>query len=516
MWWFSQPELKEQVLGELVGAGFEIKGVEASEAAGPRAGAAEAATAAEAADVGPSIAVLPFTDMSPAQDQVWFCEGIAEELLNGLGRVKGLRVAARASAFQFKGEPLQKIGDALSVATVLDGSVRTAGDRLRITVQLINVADGFQRWNESYDRTIEDVFAIQDEIAANIIEALELELGTQSGENLAMARATENLEAYQAYLQGRHLWLQRRPETMQRAEEYFEKALELDPNYALAYTGFSDLYNAQIIYGLRPPSEALPKAAAAAEKAAELAPRLSEAQAALVFLRGFNQRKWDLADEAATRAVELRGNNPIAPLWSGLVSQAFGRVEEASERMEMARSIDPLSPYVAALEGINLVSQHRDAEAMRRVEQSLEVNPDYPVGLFTLAWASQRSGRIDEGVAAVERAVGLTERASFYVGTFGWALACAGRADEARGILEELETRSQSEHVREAYRAWVLLGLGEIEPAMKHLEAGFLEGDPWLAFPDLSLYDPVRADARFVVMLRESNYPCPEPPAYDV
>ena len=365
-----------------------------------------------------SVAVLPFTDMSPARDQDWFCEGMAEELINGLSGIEGLRVAARASAFQLKGKPLRAIGEALRVATVLDGSVRSAGDKLRITVQLNNVSDGYQKWSARYDRNVDDVFAVQDEIAASIVEALEVELGGDA--TPALNRNTDNLEAYREYLQGRHLWLQRKPDSVARAKAHFEAALEADPGYALAHTGLADLYSVQALYGFAPSEEVAPRAARAAEEAVAVDPELSEAHASLIFVRGFLEWDWEAASKAVEKSIELNRSNVIAHLWGACVEQIRRSGARIDDLLERAQELDPLSPYVAALSALAISMAHRDDEAFALTQRGLELNPDYPVLLFTQAFAAVRTGQADRAVARLERGTEITGRAPFYLGLLGW------------------------------------------------------------------------------------------------
>ena len=227
----------------------------------------------------PSIAVLPFLDMSPEKDQEYFCEGISEELINAFTKVEGLRVAARTSSFRLKGSDIFTIGEQLNVTTVLEGSVRKAGNNLRITAQLINVADGFQLWSEIYDKDMKNIFAIQNEISQAIAKALNVALMGEEGSPLVKA-STENVAAYDFYLKGRFFWNQR-GEGLSKSIEYYEQAIKEDPNFALAYTGLGDTYSLLGHYNYLPINQALPKAKQALLKALELEPNLAEAHAAL-------------------------------------------------------------------------------------------------------------------------------------------------------------------------------------------------------------------------------------------
>jgi len=267
-------------------------------------------------DSKPSIAVLPFRDMSPQKDQDYFCEGMAEELINALTKIEGLHVAARTSAFQFKGKDLnvRRIGEELGVKTVLEGSVRKAGNRLRITAQLINISDGYHIWSDKYDRDIEDIFAIQDEISLAIVDNLKLKLLKKEKAQL-MKRYTEDQEAYSLYLKGRYFWNRRYEGGLLKGIEYFQKAIEKDPSFAPAYAGIADCYCLMGMYNWNPPKEAYPKAKAATLRALEIDDTLPEAHASLGWIKMFYDWDWAAAERAFQRAIELNPNYATAHNW---------------------------------------------------------------------------------------------------------------------------------------------------------------------------------------------------------
>ena len=296
----------------------------------------------------PSIAVLPFADMSPKRDQEYFCEGMAEELISDLTAIDGVRVVSRTAAFQFKGKDLdvREIGRRLGVATILEGSVRKAGNRLRITVQMSNVADGFQVWSERYDRTIDDVFALQDEIGRMIVDKLKVKLirrGEGSGSGQAVRRHTDSVEAYQAYLRGRHSWNKRTGDAFEDAVGYFRRSIDRDPTYALPYAGLADTYCALGYYNTLPPKDAFPKAKAAATKALDIDSGLAEAHASLGFARLFYDRDWADADAELRHAIELNPQYATAHQWQGWVLLVLERFDEALVCFRHAYSLDPLS-----------------------------------------------------------------------------------------------------------------------------------------------------------------------------
>ena len=281
----------------------------------------------------PSIAVLPFVDMSPDQDQEYFCDGMAEELINALTKVESLRVAARTSSFHFKGksENVREIGGQLAVRAVLEGSVRRAEDQLRVTAQLVSVEDGYHLWSESYDRELKDVFAIQDEISRSIVDSLRPTLLGEE-EHTLVTPPTRSLEAYDHYLRGRHYWEGRYEKGLETALRYFEKAVEMDPEYALPYTGVADSYAVLGLYGYLRPQGAGERAKSMAERAVELDDGLSEAHASLALYHLLYSWDWDRGGAEFRRAIELNPDNAKAHVWLGLLRAVQGRFEEAVEQ----------------------------------------------------------------------------------------------------------------------------------------------------------------------------------------
>ena len=278
----------------------------------------------------PSIAVLPFVDMSEQKDQEYFCEGIAEELINALSGLKHLRVAARSSSFKFKGQTLDatEIGAHLKVRSILEGSVRKAGNRLRITAQLIDTVGGFHLWSERYDRGIDDVFAVQDEIARAIVEKLKVNL--LGGADAPLVRQlTGDPEAYNAYLKGRYYWNRRYAGGMQKGMQCFQQAIERDPDFALPYSGLADCWNILAFYGYVPPTVGFPKAKAAALKALEIDDRLAEAHTSLAWATTFFDWDWRTGEREFQRALQLDSDYGMAHLWYAFFLSAMGRTEES-------------------------------------------------------------------------------------------------------------------------------------------------------------------------------------------
>ncbi|HEV7518489.1 MAG TPA: protein kinase, partial [Thermoanaerobaculia bacterium] len=328
---------------------------------------------------GPSIAVLPFVDMSPEGDQEYFCDGMAEELIHLLTRVPGLRVASRTSAFQLKGQPqdLEKIRERLNVQTALEGGVRKAGNRLRITAQLVDLAEGFQLWSGRYDREITDVFAIQDEIASTIVETLKIELVGKLGPLPARTTAPD-FEIYNLYLQGRFHWNKRTGEGLAKGATYFQQTIERDPGYARGYAGLADAYLLLGVYGFSPPPVVMPKARQAAMRALAIDDRAAEVYTSLGCLEAVYDWFWDNAERDFKRAIELDPLYPTAHHWYAInLLTPMGRFDDAARELKVARELDPLSLAINATQGLLCYYARRPEEAVAAYRRTLEIDPRF-------------------------------------------------------------------------------------------------------------------------------------------
>jgi len=443
-----------------------------------------------------SVAVLPFTNMSPDPEQDYFCEGMAEEIINALGRIEGLRVAARSSAFRFTGkaQDIREVGQALNVKTVLEGSVRTAGNRIRVTVQMVDVDNGYQLWSERYDRGMEDVFALQDEISESIVEALQMKLGPGSKEELK--RPTASLEAYQLYLKGQHNWYKRATGSLQKAAEFFEQAVEKDPSYALAHAGLVATYCSLAFYGMEP-TAARARASAAAEQASSLAPEVAEVRAALGLHAAWLAYDWETAEREFLAAIEANPSYMLSHCWYAFTLSSLARGDEAVAAAERACEVDPLSPYVNTTLGFALLSAGRRTDAISALEEAVDIDADSLYSLFMLGADYGALGRHDEAVTVLEKAVTLSDRGAYYLSWLGWAYGIAGQRDKAEKILEELSARFPDECTQSISLMQVHSGLGNIDAAFEWLDKAITEGDPAAAFVGLPSMDPLREDPRF-------------------
>jgi serine/threonine-protein kinase len=456
-----------------------------------------------------SIAVLPFLNMTGDAEQEYFCEGMAEELINALTRIEGLRVAARTSAFRFKakGDNVERIGRELRVEKILEGSVRRAGNRLRIAVQLVNASDGYHVWSERYDRDVQDVFALQDELAAQVVEALRLELGTP---RRRARRYTDDLEAYHLYLKGVHFWNKRHEGGLLQGMKAFEAAIARDPLYAPAYSGLADSYGilGLSIYDVMSPGEAMPRAKAAAQKALEIDAGLAAPHAALAWVR--LHYDWDFAASEAEfrRSLELDPGRATTRHWHSFYLSAFGRVEEAVAEARRAWELDPLSLIV----GSNLHQPHyyarRFDEAAEGARRVLEMDPAFPVGHHWLGVAEAGRGRFQEAIAAYEAFAAAGGGESRALALVGNARARAGDRAGALRALSELSALAARRHVTSYHFALVHVGLGQHDEALTALERAFAERSDQLAYLAVEpLLDPLRADPRFEALRRRLGLP---------
>ncbi len=450
----------------------------------------------------PSIAVLPFEDLSPEKDQEYFCDGLAEELINRLTNIESLRVPARASAFSFKGRDvgIQEIGEKLNVNMILDGSVRKAGNRLRITVQLVNVADGFPVWSEKYERNLEDTFTLWDDISLAVVDNLKIELLGEEKKKL-MKRYTDNLEAYNLYIQGRYFWNRRTENGLNRAIDYFEKALKLDSKYALAYAGIADAYSMLSGYNYLPPHEANPKARTAVLKALEIDNTLAEAYTSLANIKERYDFDWQGSEEDYKKAIELNPNYPLAHHWYGSLLRATGRFNEAHKEFTKALELDPLSISInTSLASIHVYLEEYD-QAIAQCKKTLELAPNYGWAHAVLGRTYIRESKHQEAVTEFRIAATLSRG---YLPELGNAYALAGEKDRALEILEELIAQSQKRYVSDYGIAQIYAGLGEKDKAFKHLDKAYEKRDSSLyAVRDDYRFKSLRSDPRFIAFLEK-------------
>ena len=453
-----------------------------------------------------SIAVLPFANMSADPENEYFSDGMAEEVINALTQVKDLRVAARTSSFAFKTKTMDiaEIGQRLNVDIVLEGSVRKVGSRLRITAQLINVSDGYHLWSEQYDRELDDVFAIQDEIALAIVGKLKINLVPDEKARL-VKKQTVNLAAHEAYLKGRYFWNQRGP-ALKRAVDLFQLALAEDDNYAAAYAGLADSYALLGFYGYFPPNDVMPKAKEAAQRALEIDEKLAEAHSSLGFIHTIFDWDWESASREFERALELNPNYSPARYWRINLLITQGRMEEAISELRRSLEYDPLSMYMQAFLGILLLMGKKYRQASEQLQKALELDPNYFIARASLGVAYFFQGRAEEGILEIQQAIDLSDRDEWPMSSLGIVYAASGDQSRSREILMELEQRARDEYVSAIHIAAIHAQLGEKDEAFEWLERAYEERCALLFTVDSGTFyapfDSLKADPRYRDLLR--------------
>jgi len=456
-----------------------------------------------------SIAVLPFANLSPEADQEYFCDGMTEELMTALGSLEGVRVAAKTSTFQLKGQGLgiRQIGEQLRVDTVVEGSVRKAGDRLRITAQLVNASDGYHLWSGRFDRRLDDVFAVQDEIAGAIVEKLKGQLTGQSDTGQARRRATSP-DVYELYLKGRYCYGKRYQAMVQPAVDAFRRATELDPDFAPAHAGLADSLSLTGWFALKPLDEVREPAMRAAERAVELDGGLAEAHHALAMVHLWFDWEWEVIEREFRRAISLNPSLPLTHAYYALALTTTDRLEEVRREIEAGLALDPLSPLQLSLASAAYRGIRDDHGALACGEKAVDVDPDSLLGLHALGWALSSVGRHQEAVDALARCVTETHRMPYYLMFLGEAFVRAGRDAEATAIADELVERGLREPSLAGFAGYVQLALGNFDAALASMEraagAGAKRGSP-LSFM-APVFDPYRGDPRFAKLLRAAGY----------
>jgi serine/threonine protein kinase/Tfp pilus assembly protein PilF len=445
-----------------------------------------------------SIAVLPFSDLSPQRDQEYFCDGFAEELINALAKVDQLQVASRTSAFHLKGKgyDIQEIGSKLKVQTVLEGSVRKAGNRLRITVQLVDIADGYHIWSEKFDRDLDDIFAIQDEVTLAIVDKLKVKLLGDEKEKI-LKRYTDNIEAYNLYLKGRYFLNRRNEEDLKRSVECFQQAIEKDPSYALAFSGMADAFICLPYYSSFAPKEAYPRAKEAALEALKRDDLLAEAHTSLAF---GETHTWEFADaeQEFRRAIELNPGYSIAHHWYSNLLLYTGRFEEAFEEIKRALALDPLSLIINRDLGELFYYSRQYDKAIEQYRKTLEIDPNFIYVHLDLGLAYLQKSMYEEALKEIQR-----ENSDAWLGI---AYALIGNRVLAQQLLENLERRLKFEYISPYVLAILSFILEDNERGFKWLEKAYQERNAWLKYLKIEpLFDIIRNDPRFKTFLKKTG-----------
>jgi TolB-like protein/Tfp pilus assembly protein PilF len=450
-----------------------------------------------------SIAVLPFVNMSADKNDEYLSDGMTEELLNVLTKVKSLHVPGRSSSFAFKGrideDIFRKVGEQLHVNAVLEGSVRKAGDKLRITAQLINVADGFHLWSDTYDRDMKDILAVQSDVAKRVVEALQVQLGVEEARALTK-KPTENPEAHRLYLLGRYHFAKFTRAGWDNAIHYYEQALQVDPTFALAYCGLADTYGwagGQTLPG----REAWAKEMEFAQKALALDPNLAEAHLAM------GTALFSVLDPRGSvkeldRAVELNPNLALAYDQYGWTFAEMGRHDESIAAEKKALELDPLNSLFNTDLAFFFYWARRYDDAIAQVRRTLELDPNTALAHHCAGWCKVLKGNLNEAKTEFQKAAALDDL-PWYKADLGYAYGASGDRAKAEQVLRDLDDLAKKQYVSPALHASVYLGLGEKAKALDWIEKAYEDRDPMLWWTTDQLYDSVRDEPRFQAVVEK-------------
>ena len=443
-----------------------------------------------------SLAVLPLKNLTddPAND--YLSDGITESLMTSLSRIDDLKVISRSSAFHFKGQEIdpREVGKQLSVVAVLEGSVRRQENSVRVAVRLVSTEDGQVLWaNESYERNLRDLLALQDEIARQVAAGMRFKLGGENTQQLTR-RYTENVEAYQLYLRGRFFWNQRTLQGLRKGIEYFEQAIKLDPNYALAYAGLADSYALLDLYGGElQPKEIFPQAKSTAQKALELDNTLAEAHTSLAYVKFYYDWDWASAEAEFKRAIELNPNYATAHQWYAEYLFYMQRFDESLAQINRAHELDPFSVIITYELGSPYFYMRQYDQAIENYRKALEMDPHNPLVTFALAVCYEQKGMFDEAVDVLGGKQGSVSPALAYI------YAVSGKRREAQNMLHALMKTPRSPYLI----AWVYAGLGDKDQAFASLEKAYEDRDEFMVMLKVDqLLDSLRSDPRFSDVLR--------------
>jgi TolB-like protein/DNA-binding winged helix-turn-helix (wHTH) protein/tetratricopeptide (TPR) repeat protein len=457
------------------------------------------------------LAVLPFQDLSRDHSQDYFIAGLHDEMIAQLGHLNPARlgVIARTSTIQpsLAQKPIDQIGRDLRVDYVLEGTIRRDADRFRITAELIKVSDMTQMWTETYEVKLGDMLTLQEDIGHRVSDALSMEF-LPAMEQQMQQRATRNAEAYEAYLKGRFLWHQETRQASEQAIALFQKAITLDPNYAPAYVGLADTYDVMGGYGFVPADEAFPKGKAAAAKALELAPNLSDAYSSMAFAAFYYDWNFVEAERLFRQALQLDPNNVLAHEFYGSFLHVMGRLDEAEAENQLAKKLDPLDGWLYDDKGWILLTRRRPQDAVSEFQKSVELNPSFPAGHLSLAVAYLRTQQYDKALAEVQKAEELGGDPTRVLEILGSAQATSGDKAGAEATVHKLVTGNISGRVSPYSIALIYTALGRKSEALDWLEKGYKEKDTWIIWVGvLQEWQSLRSEPRFMNLLHELKLP---------
>jgi TolB-like protein/Tfp pilus assembly protein PilF len=451
-----------------------------------------------------SLAVLPFANVGADPNKEYLSDGITESLINNLSQLPKLRVTARSLAFRYRGPQVdpQRAGRDLRVRAVLTGRVSERDGALNIQADLVNVDDGSRLWGRQYSRKFSGILGLQEEIARDVSGKLGLKPTAEQQKRLAK-RSTENTESYQLYLKGRYYWNLRTQQTLKRAVDYFQQAIEKDPGYALAYVGRADCYEVFAGHELEPPRECMPKAKAAATKALEIDNTLAEAHATLAWTLTTYDWNWAGAEREFQRSIELDPNYATAHHGYGVCLGVTARTEQALASLKRAQQLDPLSLIISASLGQELHYARRSDEAIEEIRKTLDMDPSFATEHWWLGLPYEQNGMHREAIVEFQRAFELTGGNPYSRGASGHAYALAGNREKAQQVVADLRELAKRRYAAPFDTALIYAGLGDKERALEWLEKAFDDRSWGIGFLKVDpRFDSFRADGRFSNLLR--------------
>lgn len=461
-----------------------------------------AAVTAQAAriDSTPSIAVLPFVNLSADPNNEYFADGIADELTTTLDRIDGFKVAARTSAFAFKGQgvDIRTVAERLRVQSIVEGSVRKEGQRLRIAARLIDASTGYRLWSEEYEREMRDVLTVQSEIARAIAAALKQQIVSSEPNAQSAADISRDPQAYELFLKGRYAWHRRTEQSLKEARDYFEAAVRRVPSYARAWAGLGDAYAVSSFYDYVPPREGYPRAEEAARRALALDSTLAGPHATIGYVNLYYHWNWPVAETEFRRAIQLAPEYSTAHQWYGNFLTAMGRFEEAKAAFARATEAEPLSLIAAAASGWSRFYARDYAGGELHFAHTLDLDPNYELAHLWRGQTLDAQGKSEEAIASLQRAVELSQRSSLTLAALAHALARTGQRDSARRILAEVESRSPARYVPSYEIAKAYVALGDTARALDLFERAWRDRSHSLVF--------LKVDPQLTGMERQPRY----------
>jgi adenylate cyclase len=454
-----------------------------------------------------SIAVLPFVNMSNDPEQEYFSDGISEEIINSLVQLPYLRVAGRTSAFSFKGknDDLRSIGKKLGVSNILEGSVRKSGNRIRITAQLIEVASGFHLWSQKFDRELNDIFEVQDEISKAIVDQLLAEL-IKSEKSAAVKTPTKNIEAYNLFLKGRFYWSKRTADGLKKSIGFYEEAIKEDPGYATAYAALSDTYSLLCAYHILAPDDSILKARSIAQKAKAIDPNLAEAFEAAGHVELLYDWNWDSARQSYQQAIALNPNYATALQRNALLAVLFGHTEEGLEGMKRALSVEPLSLIINTDVAIIYFIQKNYHLAIEKCLSVFEIDPGFAVAWFVGGLCYEQLEQFDKALEYFQKGLAISKGNTIITGALIHVLGKSGKTEEAKLLLNDLKNLPPDIYVSPYTMACAYVGLAELETALEWLEKAVQSHSVWFIHLHMKSdprLNPVRGSERFRELLKK-------------